>query len=327
MTRALSLVTLLSACAGAPVATVDPIDALGDLPDGERTCLRQACADAATAEQLQTCRAERCAERADAWKLQPTSIRHEGATVFVQARVEHAPGGFGDVVSEREVEAYVGCTVVTSTGAEIDLAVTTIFPDTLDAPVMLASEVGPDVRDVIFGVWDRKIEPCDSDRMGCQEYGFLLDGSLATWPPTVYVDGTRQRIPPPKVAVEIRDGGAGPDFPALRDKVLAALRDELALFGATVDSVQTRIADAHAPKVIVAHGDDHDRLLARKVAAALDASGKAADLTRFQDGLPAPFVVTLPGTAARFEATQGACGSAVGEAFDSCVADMVGRPE
>lgn len=327
MTRRLSLVTLLSACTGAPQAPADPLSALGDLADAERTCLEQACADAITPEALKTCREQKCPHKADTWRLLPKSIRHEGQTIFVRARVEHDPGGYGDVIEVRDTDAYVGCTVVTSTGDEIDLAVTTIFPNMLDAPFTLASEVGPDVRDVIFGVWDRKIEPCDSDRMGCQEYGFLLDGSLATWPPTVYTDGTRQRIPPPVVDVEVRDGGAGVGFIAERDQVVAALSTELALFGAKVGRVRSGLASAHAARTQVAHSDEHDRLLARRVASKLVETPDVSDRVLSHDGLPADFLITVGGDAATWEATRAACVDSVDGEFDRCLKALAGAKE
>ena len=231
MYRVLPVLTLLVACTAGPPSLEALVDGLELHHPAERECLLSSCRDASDAHALGLCRIEQCESEPETWVLKPTSIRHEGETFFVQASLEYTPGSFGGVPAPRPREAYVGVTVIPSTGEEIDLAVTTVFADKLDEPFTLSTDVGPDVRDVIFGVWDRKIEPCDSERSGCKEFGFLLDGPLATWPPTVYIDGTRQRVPPAALDVLVLDAGAGPELIARRQSVLDALQAKLGVFG------------------------------------------------------------------------------------------------
>lgn len=313
----------LSACAGTPDPAVDPIAELG-IEGPELECLQQECGDAADADALGACRDAACAHREDQWTLVPTRIQHEGETVFVQASLAYEAGGYGPIETTREREAFVGVTAVTSQGEEIDLAVTSIFPDTVEQPFFLSSEVGPDVRDVIFGVWDHKVAPCDSERMGCKEFGFLLDGSLATWPPTVYVDGTRQRIPPHTMDVHLVDGGAGAAFEARADEALASLRERLAVFGSAVGTVSMGPGDAPAQAGRLVHADDHDRLVARQVAG--DLSGSVAFQEKHEPGARAAFVVVLPGTARDHAAAVEACGSKADDAYKACVTAL-GVPE
>jgi len=292
-----------------------------DLADAERTCLEQQCDQADSAEALATCRTTTCAERPDMWSVVPTAIRYEGETAFVQARLSYEPGGYGPIDVPRTQEAYVGCTLVTSQGQEIDLAVTTVFPGDLERPFTLSSDVGPDVQDAIFGVWDRKIEPCDSERMGCREYGFLLDGSLATWPPTVYDDGTRQRIPPSTVDVTILDAGVGARFPELKDKTIAALNQELAVFGSSVGQVSTGLAPSARARSLVGFRHDHDQHLARLVSTTLATFGTTAESQRDRQA-QTPFHVVLAGDAATYEKASESCGNVQDAAYDTCAASL-----
>ena len=315
MLRAFLPAALLTACAGGPPDATALIDGLGAIPEAERSCLLSACEFAASAEELATCRAERCAATPERWTLRPTAIRHQDETVFVQAALGYEPGAFGFVQAQRAREAYVGVTVVTSSGAEIDLAVTTVFADRLGESFTLSSDVGPDVRDVIFGVWDQKIQPCDSERSGCKEFGFLLDGSLATWPPTVYVDGTRQRIPPATVDVVVLDAGVGPELPARRLQLVEALTSELSVFGSAIGTLTTRRAEQASEGVQVTVADDHDLLLARNLAAALAPDAAALPAPAAGEAA-APFVILLGGP--HFE-DGAACADAADAAYDACL--------
>ncbi|MFT7518291.1 MAG: hypothetical protein ACI9MC_000422, partial [Kiritimatiellia bacterium] len=180
----------------------------------------------------------------------------------------------------------------TSTGEEIDLAVTTFFPGHFQDPFTLSAEVGPDVQDVLFGVWDRKIEPCDSDRSGCKEFGFLLDGSLATWPPTVYLDGTRQRIPKGELNLLMIDGGFGQGLPDRLNQASGNLTDQLKLFGVTPTAAQVRAADSAVETHRVEIRNSHDMLVGRRLANTL---GIANDNVIHNKDAEAAFVVLLGG--------------------------------
>ncbi|MFK7928459.1 MAG: hypothetical protein AB8H79_09720 [Myxococcota bacterium] len=323
--RVVLSIPLIVAC-GSPPAAPSTFDVSGaiagiqGLTSAQGTCLRQACSDVHDADAFASCSAESCAERPDQWTVVPETIRHEGDTAFVQARLSYAAGGFGSVDAPRAEEVYVGCTLITSTGEEIDLAVTTAFPKNLERPFTLSSDVGPDVRDVIFGVWDRKIEPCTSERMGCKQFGFVLDGNLATWPPTAYEDGTRQRVMPSEVALLILDGGVGAAISQRRQAVVDALQTELGVFGSKVGSVRTTAAPEPSELLVVHHADAHDRLVARKLSSALG-GGDDRVFERGEGG--AAFVVTLGGTPQTHAAITGAgCASLQDAAYDECVAEL-----
>lgn len=315
MLRVILPAALLAACSGLTAPGPSLIGGLEPLHESERSCLVSACSHAATPESLQTCRQERCAHQAESWTLEPTAIRHAGETVFVQASLRFQPMRYGFVIAERPREAYVGVTVVTSTGEEIDLAVTTIFAEQHDETFTLSTDVGPDVRDVIFGVWDRKIAPCDSERSGCKEFGFLLDGSLATWPPTVYLDGTRQRIPPAAVDVLVLDAGAGSMLRERRSVLVEQLSEELSVFGAEIRQVRTRRHDQALPGSQVVVADAHDMLIARNLSAEL--SPAASPLPEVS--ADAPFVFRLGGT--EFGRTE-PCAEQVDTEYDDCLAGL-----
>jgi hypothetical protein len=309
-------VLLLAACTGAPPAPpVDPLDTL-EVEGPERTCLERRCADSLTTDALAACRAEECAPREEAWSLVPTAIRHQDEVAFVQARLGYAPGGFGPVDVPRDREAYVGVTLVTSEGEEIDLAVTTVFPGQLEAPFTLTSEVGPDVQDVIFGVWDRKIEPCDSERMGCREYGFLLDGSLATWPPGVYEEGVKQRIPDGPLSLRLVDAGAGPALVDALEPLTEQLGADLAIFDQEPGAVTVR-PGAVSDTSVVRHRHDHDRLLARHLARRAAGEASGAPRVVHDPGASADFVVELAGEAE----PPAACADRVDQAYVACLRD------
>lgn len=313
---------LAGACTGAPPPP--DLDSLlagldTDLPDAERTCLQQQCADVTSADALATCREERCPAREDQWAVVPETIRHDDEMVFVQARLSYAPGGYGPVDAPREREAYVGCTLITSDNQEIDLAVTTVFPSDLERPFSLTSEVGTDVQDVIFGVWDHKITPCDSERMGCREYGFLLGGSLASWPADFYTNGTRQRIPPDTVSLTVLDGGVGDELGARKAAVVSTLDEQLALFGSKVGEARVQRGQAAYPELTVAHRHAHDKYVARDLLLQVDQiTGDKKIHIEHRPELSADFVVQLPGSAEAFEATA-SCADKTDDAYLACL--------
>lgn len=203
------MIPLLLACAPAPFAPD-----LSPWSGAERDCLTAACGAAGSAAELDSCRARACAARPAAWRVDPTLIRHEDRVVTMSVQVAHTPGGFGTVDAKREGDLWLGATVLTSTGEEIDLAVQTVFADHLDQPFIFSSEVGEDVQDVILGLWGKKVEPCDVARSGCRMFGFVLDDSLAAWPPLTYTESPprRQRILPATMTLAM----AGADPTAIR---------------------------------------------------------------------------------------------------------------
>ena len=161
------------------------------------------------------------------WSVVPSAIRYDEASkmVFVEAEVHGELNG----AAPREREAYVGVTLAANDGEEFDLAIQTLFPSQLDQKLMFSAEVEKPIVDVLIGLWDHKVEPCDSDRPGCKTYGFLLDGSLASWPPNLYTDYKRQRILPAEVTVQ----WVGSMDASVKEQYDSFLTQRLAVFGAT----------------------------------------------------------------------------------------------
>jgi hypothetical protein len=185
----------------------------------------------------------------------------ESATLYVEAAL--SPGS----LQGRDQPVFLGVTAVTPDGHEIDLMVNELFPTALGEPVVFYAEVGAPLRDVLIGAWDKKIEPCDVDRMGCQQFGFVLDGPLASWPPGLYEEGLRQRIPPAAYRVRIEGEGAR----AAGKAAEKAIGPVLAPFGSSVEIVAGTI-EPNPGAVQVRYGDEHDLMLARLVADAVRAS-------------------------------------------------------
>ena len=243
------------ACSG-----VDPIDALGELHPVERLCLESNCLDA---DDIDLCRAESCALSEEIWSLSAERIGYKEETLFVEASVKYTPAAYGDKPERRASPVFVGVTAVTKSGKEIDLAVQTRFEDDIEAPFFLTAEVGSEVQDIIMGLWDHKVEPCDSERMGCKEFGFLLDGSLATWPAKVYVDGRRQRIPPAPVQLKVLSNSPAPE---ITEKAQATLKQALMVFESEISVELGERADGPAK---VTYGHTGDAIVADQLAAAL----------------------------------------------------------
>lgn len=211
---ALPLLSLFACESPAPAYTPD----LSGWSGPEGACLQAECATSASADALAACRIDRCAPAAESWAVNPTLLRYDDGVVTVSVHVEHTPAAFGSHSQPHVGDTWLGATVLTSKGEEIDMAVQTVFPDRLGEPFTFSSQVGPDVEVVIVGLWGKKIEPCDSSRSGCQMFGFVLDQSLAAWPADTYVatPPRRQRFLPATMTVQV----AAPPISPERQKVL-----------------------------------------------------------------------------------------------------------
>ncbi len=255
----LALLALLG-CPEAP----DPL--AGVTEPLQRECLVRHCAEVAD---LETCRAESCPRHETAWSLTPSTIGYDGQVIFLDAAVRYQAPGWGDVREPRTSPVFAGVTLVKADGEELDLAVQTRFEDSLEDPFFMSAEVGPDIEYVIMGLWDHKLEPCESERPGCKEFGFLLDGNLAVWPPTTYADGRKRRIPPAVVPLSVQLYGGDPgQLERLGVVASEALAGELALFKSTVSREATRMAEeieSEAP-LVVRYGHPGDALAVGSVA-------------------------------------------------------------
>ena len=257
------------ACTGEPaekpeVSTYDFIadEAFADLDEAVRDCGRIHCRTEPEREAAAQCLETSCPEVPTKWTVKPSAIRYQEGTVFVSANVEHVPGSVAGQPRKRTQPVFVGVTVIRETGEEVDLAVSTLFPEGLDAPITLSADVGARVQDIVIGAWSTKIEPCNVDRSGCRDFGFVLDDSLATWPPHFYRDWLRQRIPTQPVTVAFEGGD-----PAQRQTAEASMNDYLAVFSVSASLQDATPAPAEKPTV--RHRHPSDALLARAVARAL----------------------------------------------------------
>lgn len=205
---------------------------------------------------------------AQGWQLQPVALRYEEGVAYVEAAVQQAPTDF-----PRNTPVYVGVTLFRPDGTEVDLAVQTRFADALEEPFFLSAEVSGEIESVVLGLWGEKVEPCYSDRPGCQQFGFVLDKPLASWPPAFYHDFQRQRFLPAEVTLRVfTSRGDIPEVTALGHAALAAVAPWTAPFGATayLDAVRWSTA---IPSPQVRYHRPGDLLLARAAADALRAQG------------------------------------------------------
>ena len=271
-----ALLSVAIGCGSAPTPPVGPSIALLDgtsvsLVDAEpleRSCLETHCGQQADQAAYDACRLASCAVREATWELVPLAIRFEEGTVFIHASVSHKPGGYGESTQARQMPAFVGVTLVTTEGEELDLAIQTVFAESLDQPFLFSADVDTPIQDVLIGLWDRKIEPCDSERSGCKEYGFLLDGSLATYPPELYTRKLRQRILPESFSLQWFTTGEE-EWVDVQQAVGKRLRSELEIFGSTL-VVQPPVSEGKGIEEVkgvelrVRHA--HDQVLAYEVA-------------------------------------------------------------
>lgn len=242
MTTRHALTAILVGCGGsptvepgAPTAPPSPVDA------AMAACMAAMCPAGVDAT---GCAAEKCQVREPHFDLSLERVRYEDGALFVEVTPTLDVGGAGPIAAVREDPFYVGVTAVTPEGEELDLIVQTLIPGVAAGPVVFSADVEQAIDVVLVGLWDEKIEPCDSARSGCQQFGFVLDGPLASWPPGLYTDGTRQRLltgeVPMRVVVPL-----GLDARAarpLRGAVAEAMASVAGPFGGTA-----KIEDAQGP--------------------------------------------------------------------------------
>lgn len=277
-----------------------------------RQCFEAACPEAGI-EGAQACFEARCPERQQTVALVPQKVRFDQAEqlFFLEAHVDYQPAGWGSVDAPREEPLFVGVTLITPEGEELDLAIATRFPGAFDEPFFISSEVGKPIQDLIVGVWDRKIEPCDSERPGCKEFGFLLDGPLASWPPLFYSNLERQRLPPAQLTLAPRSAGATTaELGAAVERATTLLQAQLAPFGTELLVAPMALAGA-AGGSQVRSASPHDLPLAAILAEGLAGEGDAWE--RGEQVLDAPtelLVLELGGDPAQFSCLTEHCATA-----------------
>ncbi len=261
---------LLAACSTPTEAPAPDADFAASLTTAQaKECFEAACADAESAD---ACFEARCPEREAKIALVPQKVRwdQEQGLFFLEAHVDYTPAGWGTVDVTRDEPLFVGVTLITPEGEELDLAIATRFPGNFDEPFFISSDVDKEIQDVIVGVWDRKIEPCESERPGCKEFGFLLDGPLASWPPEFYGRFEAQRVPPEKLTVRALSGGAkASELAEATTKAVEALQAALAPFGTQVEAGAPGVSPGPAEQSLARCQHNHDKPVARIAANAL----------------------------------------------------------
>jgi hypothetical protein len=195
--RTLAWALALAGCAGQADGPGTPEPALTEGPSPQakaEKCLAETCPATAAAALRTVCLKEKCGLEPETVAVDLQQVKYDGNSLLVKARLAYSPVKGAETTLPRATPIYVGVTAISESGEELDLAVQTLFPDGLDEPVLMASEVGPGVKWLVVGAWNTKIEPCSVDRAGCRNYGFVLDGSLAVWPPGFYDGAGRQRV-------------------------------------------------------------------------------------------------------------------------------------
>jgi len=311
-----ALVLSLLACDGGepPPPALD----LSTVPAVQHDCAAAQCAASAD---LLACLEQSCAVEPASWVVDPQSVRYNRADgiLHVEVAVQHTPMKVGEASTPYAEESYLGVTVLDRAGQDIDLAVQTVFPAQIGEPFTFSAEVGGEVQDIIFGLWGEKIEPCDVDRSGCRNFGFVLDKSLAAWPPLTYIEPQprRQRILEAAPSLMIQGSGAPADtLAAAAPRAQAALSAELERFGLEAPAPTVTLGESALPLGLqVLHRDPHDGPLASAVADALGASAVAADAR-----LPADIVVQIGGDSAAFDCHQQSCAALTDTALQECMA-------
>lgn len=208
-------------------------------------------------------------------RVVPASIRWdaEAKTLSVEAGLAG-----GDLGSRQEV-IHVGVTVVTETHEEIDLIVHTLFPGAFDQPLWFSTELPQEPMHVLIGAWSTKVEPCEVERPGCKEFGFVLDDSIAAFPAGLYTEGMRQRFLPEEYTIAVQGD---------RRTIEAAAEGFAAIFASSVSFTEAPQQLQLGPGIWVQ--DDDDLGFAHAVASAVG-GGLPYQVA---DTLPAPMVVILP---------------------------------
>ena len=181
----------------------------------------------------------------------------------------------GKGVATRSAPVHIGVTVITTSGKEVDLLVHTLFPAAMGEKVQFTADLDEAPRYVLIGAWGTRVEPCESERQGCKEFGFVLDDSIAAFPAGLYTQGMRQRFVPDGLEVQLK-----PQDHAALD----AANAYAGVFGATVKP--SDYTGDLGPGVWAAQADDLG--MAQSIAEVLKLEYAVSE------GLPAPLVVVLP---------------------------------
>lgn len=284
---------LIAAC-GTPVAVEPPAAPVPSEPAESAELI--ACRDAHCADSGENteCMAASCAQTPGQILAGVKTIRFEDNTLFVELTPQVTPARVGDVAIERTSPIYVGVTAVTTEGQEVDLLVQELVPGTAQGSVVFTAELDETVAHVLVGLWDTKIAPCDVDRSGCKEFGFVLDGSLATYPPGVYETGHRQRLLHEPLGLRISAARSldARRVRALRQAIEQAAEPVVAVYGVALNAEVSPAVDRAG--IEVRHRHPQDIYLAERIAERLRAeTGVVPTLRYVPEGARQDLEVTL----------------------------------
>ena len=274
--RAVLLPAVLMACSQPVTSSDAPASAEPDTTPAtpQAVCEAEHCA---SADDHDACMASSCAETPAVVSAGAQTIRFEEHTLFVQLNPTYQPAKVGDTEIPRAAPMYAGVTAVTPSGTEIDLLVHELMPGPQMDAVVFTAELDDRIDHVLVGLWDHKIEPCDVARSGCEDFGFVLDGSLATYPPNVYATGQRQRLLVDDLTIALAWDDS--ERQAIETAIRTAAEPIVAVYGVTV-SVQASTKTS-ATGAEVRHKHPRDAYIAQQITDALKSSTGIAPVLRY----------------------------------------------
>ncbi|MFT6142728.1 MAG: hypothetical protein ACJAZO_003092 [Myxococcota bacterium] len=290
---------MVMGCGGTEVeATVEPVLVTVVANPALAHCQEMHCGGVVDVE---ACLVLSCPQTAPTITAGVKTIRFDEHTLYIELTPTYTAGSIGDVDVPRTAPIYVGVTAVTPSGTEIDLLVQEMIPGGEIGSVVFTAELDDLVDHVLIGLWDEKIAPCDVDRGGCKEFGFVLDGSLATYPPNVYETGHRQRLLQGPVDLQI-SAARGLDesrVRELREAIEEAAAPVVDVFGAELNISLSQAVDRSGIEVRYAH--PRDVYLASQIGNRLQAETGVTPLLRYtpEGGQHALQVTLGPDTAAQ----------------------------
>lgn len=310
----ISFLLMSLGCSDAPLP---PTPDLSSLPVAQHECVLRECS---SEDELAACAADKCPMVPESWAVNPLQVRYsrDNGILFVEVAVEYTAALVSGEPQPHQAEVWLGVTVLTMSGEDIDLAVQTVFPERVGEPFTFSAEVGDDVQDIIFGLWGKRIEPCDIDRSGCRNFGFVLDRSLAAWPVDTYVEQPprRQRILEDAPTLLIESAGAPHEtLAAARSRADQAFQAELKRFGLAAAPAALGLAPSVLPLGLqVVHQDPRDGPLASALATALGSSSVALDVEAAAD-----LVIQIGGSEETMACLRERCGALSGTALEECM--------
>lgn len=310
MKKMVSLMLLggVAACAPSPQSSDNEPAPLETTADETLLAEQKQCIELLCPATDNSCIETSCALQEAQWDVMPTRVRHdpENAMLSVAAKISYTPKHFGPVPIERKTPAYVGVTAFTTTGEEaskpLDLAIQTLIPPNLSEEILFLAPLpeGDQLDSLIISAWDMKVEPCDDERPGCKDYGFLLDAPLASWPARNYDAGNMAppSLPTDTVTLNIVYRSGSPQaLQAGVNRLMSTLSELVRPFGGGVQlksiTLTPREAKA-APQSQLQYGSPRWQYFAERLAIGLG-SGEPENLAEWRGVHSSGYPDRVPG--------------------------------